>query len=412
MKSEIINVGTELLLGDIVNTNSRYLSKKLAEIGIDVFFHTVVGDNRERLKSTFITALNRSDLIIITGGLGPTKDDITKEVICEVLDIELILDTNILSKIKSYFKSCLKGMPHNNIKQAYIPKGSKILPNEIGTAPGFIIEKNGKIITLLPGPPKELSSMFENYLQQYLSSKSKYTIKSLTIKTIGIGESDLEMRIKDIIENQSNPTIATYAKEGQVEIRITAKATNEEVANRLINNVVDKITPIIKDYIYSYNNETLEELVYKILLERKLKIGFCESCTGGLIASRFTKIPGASKVFEEGIITYSNESKLRELGVRKETLQKYGAVSKETALEMAIGLKKKSKVDIALSVTGIAGPTGGTKDKPVGLVFIGLVTDKNQKCIKYNLKGSRTDIQKKTADRAFNEIRKLLLNLE
>jgi nicotinamide-nucleotide amidase len=412
MKSEIINVGTELLLGDILNTNSRYLSKKLAEIGIDVFFHSVVGDNKERLKSTVITALNRSDLIIITGGLGPTKDDITKEVICEVLDLELILDNNILSKIKCHFKSCLKGMPHNNIKQAYIPKGSKILPNQIGTAPGFIIEENGKIIALLPGPPKELSSMFENYLQQYLSSKSKHIIKSLTIKTIGIGESDLEMRIKDIIENQSNPTIATYAKEGQVEIRITAKATNEEVANCLINNVVDKITPVIKDYIYSYNNETLEELVYRMLLDRKLKIGFCESCTGGLIASRFTRIPGVSKVFEEGIITYSNESKLRELGVRKETLQKYGAVSKETALEMAIGLKKKSKVDIALSVTGIAGPTGGTKEKPVGLVFIGLVTDKNQKCIKYNLKGNRTDIQKKTADRAFNEIRKLLLNLE
>lgn len=409
MKAEIICVGTELLLGNIVNTNAQFLSQRLANLGIDVYYHSVVGDNAERLKEVTKIALDRSELIIYTGGLGPTNDDLTKEVISNILGLEMKLDNISLERIKKCFKKYDKIMTENNIKQAILPKDCIVLKNDIGTAPGVFLTYNEKKIVLLPGPPKEMHAMFNNYVVPLI--KQKYIIKSKTIKTIDIGESQLEDLIKDLIENQTNPTIATYAKEGQVDIRITGKGQYEEEIDKSINKIVEKIDKVLKDYIYSYDNETIEEVFYNLLKEKNMKVAFCESCTGGLVSSRFTKIPGTSLVFDRGIVTYSNNAKINELYVKKETLNLYSAVSSETAIEMANGLLSKSGVDIAFSTTGIAGPSGGTKNTPIGTVFIGIATKHESFSIECHFDGDRESIQYKAASKVFNEGRKYLLKI-
>ncbi|WP_416197983.1 MAG: Putative competence-damage inducible protein [Sporanaerobacter sp.] len=409
MKAEIICVGTELLLGNIVNANAQFLSQRLADLGIDVYYHSVVGDNAERLKEVTKIALDRSELIIYTGGLGPTNDDLTKEVISNILGLEMKLDNISLERIKKCFKKYDKIMTENNIKQAILPKDCIVLKNDIGTAPGVFLTYNEKKIVLLPGPPKEMHAMFNNYVVPLI--KQKYIIKSKTIKTIDIGESQLEDLIKDLIENQTNPTIATYAKEGQVDIRITGKGQYEEEIDKSINKIVEKIDKVLKDYIYSYDNETIEEVFYNLLKEKNMKVAFCESCTGGLVSSRFTKIPGTSLVFDRGIVTYSNNAKINELYVKKETLNLYSAVSSETAIEMANGLLSKSGVDIAFSTTGIAGPSGGTKNTPIGTVFIGIATKHESFSIECHFDGDRESIQYKAASKVFNEGRKYLLKI-
>ncbi|HHV27292.1 MAG TPA: competence/damage-inducible protein A [Tissierellia bacterium] len=409
MKSEIISVGSELLLGNTVNTNASFLSRKLAELGIDVFYHTVVGDNVYRLKTITKIALDRSDLIIYTGGLGPTEDDLTKEVVSETLGVDLELDNVHLAKLKKYFEKRNMKMTDNNIKQAYIIKDSKVLNNDIGTAPGVFLNWKDKKIILLPGPPTEMKTMFNNYTAPLLKQDS--IIKSKTIRTMGIGESSLEELIKDLVIEQSNPTIATYAKQGQVEIQVTGKGNNEKEIDLIIDPLVKEIDKRLGEYIYSYNNESIEEVFFKQLKKNHMTVAFCESCTGGLVSSRFTAIPGASQVFERGIVTYSNNSKIEELNVKESTLKTYGAVSEETAKEMAIGLLNKSNVDMALSITGIAGPTGGTKDKPVGLVYIGLASKDKSYVIKNIFTGSRQDIQNKAANKVFVEGRKYLLEI-
>lgn len=409
MKSEIISVGSELLLGNTINTNATFISMKLAELGIDIFYHTVVGDNANRLKDVTKLASSRSDLIIYTGGLGPTKDDLTKEVVSETLGIELELNNIYLENIKEYFKKKNTKMTENNIKQAYIPKGGKILNNDIGTAPGIFLNWKDKKIVFLPGPPNEMKTMFNNYTVPLL--KQENIIKSKVIKTMGIGESSLEELIKDIIANQSNPTIATYAKQGQVEIRVTGKGRSEKEVNQLINPIIDKINKKVGNYIYSYNDESIEEVFFQLLKKNNMTVGFCESCTGGLVSSRFTALAGASQVFERGIVAYSNNSKMEELNVNKDTLEAHGPVSEETAREMALGLLNKSNVDIALSTTGIAGPTGGTKTKPLGLVYIGLATKNENYAIKTFFTGDRNSIQRKAANKVFAEGRKYLLKI-
>lgn len=409
MKSEIISVGSELLLGNTVNTNASFLSRKLAELGIDVFYHTVVGDNVYRLKTITKIALDRSDLIIYTGGLGPTEDDLTKEVVSETLGVDLELDNVHLAKIKKYFEKRNMKMTDNNIKQAYIIKDSKVLNNDIGTAPGVFFNWKDKKIILLPGPPTEMKTMFNNYTAPLLKQDS--IIKSKTIRTMGIGESSLEELIKDLVIEQSNPTIATYAKQGQVEIQVTGKGKNEKEIDLIIDPLVKEIDKRLGEYIYSYNNESIEEVFFKQLKKNHMTVAFCESCTGGLVSSRFTAIPGASQVFERGIVTYSNNSKIEELNVKESTLKTYGAVSEETAKEMSIGLLNKTNVDMALSITGIAGPTGGTKDKPVGLVYIGLASKDKSYVIKNIFTGSRQDIQNKAANKVFVEGRKYLLEI-
>ena len=407
MKSEIISVGTELLLGHTLNTNSQYLSKKCADLGIDVYYHTVVGDNIDRLKEVTKIALNRSNLIIYTGGLGPTSDDITKEVVSELLNIELELNQDYLDEIEKYFKTINTDMTANNIKQAYIPKGSTVLKNDVGTAPGIFLSNNDATIIFLPGPPIELKTMFNRYAVPLLDKE--YIIKSKVIRTIGIGESELDNMLDNLIKVQTNPTIATYAKEGQVDITITAKSKEENEADLLIQNLTNKVSSIVGDYIYSYDGESLEETFFKLLKKSNMMVAFCESCTGGLITSRFTKISGVSEVLDRGIVTYSNKAKINELGVKGKTLDTYGAVSEQTAIEMAEGLLQKSNVDIAISTTGIAGPFSDNSKRPIGLVYIGLAIKDKSYAIECHFEGNRESIQNKAANYAFNEGRKFLL---
>ncbi len=409
LKGEIIAVGTELLSGSTTNTNAQYLSKRLSKLGIDVCYHTAVGDSPNNIKEVINISLNRSDIIILTGGLGPTQDDMTKEIVCDTLGIEQVRDNNILKQIKEYFKNSNREMPNNNIKQAYIPKESIILKNDIGTAPGFLINRNNKIFILLPGPPREMKLMFEKYAEKHL--QQDYIIKSKTIKTIGIGESALEELLKPIIKSYNNLTISTYAKLGQVDIEIIGKGNDSNQINRNITHAIKSIEKHVGDCIYSLNNKDIEEVLLELLLEHHMKIAFCESCTGGLLASRFTKIPGVSKVFDRGIITYSNMAKIEELGVEEETIKKYTAVSEETAREMAKGLLTKSNVDLSISTTGYAGPKSSDTKEKIGLVYIGLATKYGSHVIQCNFSGNRRTFQERAATKAFDEARKLLLSL-
>jgi nicotinamide-nucleotide amidase len=411
MICEILSVGTELLLGDILNTNSQYLNRRLADLGISVYFNTTVGDNPQRLKKALEIAFSRSDMVIATGGLGPTKDDLTKEVSAEFFGKKLILHEESLNRIKEFFEK--RGLPlmEGNIKQAYIIEGSKVIPNDWGTAPGIIYENNGKILILLPGPPREMILMFETYVVPYLLTLSSETIQSKVLRICGLGESFIEERIKDLIENQTNPTIAPYAKEGEAILRITAKAKSKEEAEKLIEEVEKEIRKRLGDFIYGEGDITLEEVVVKLLIEKGITIAVAESCTGGMISARIVNVPGVSKVFKEGIIAYSNESKIKRLNISEETLKKYGAVSKECALEMARNVALISGADIGLSSTGIAGPEGGTSDKPVGLVYLGLYMNGVENYKELKLSGDRNRIRLYTTINALDFLRRHILNL-
>ena len=410
MKGEIIAVGTELLLGNIVNTNAQYLSQKLADLGIDVYYHVVVGDNLKRLTETIKTSLERSDLVITSGGLGPTVDDLTKEGVSQALGLKLLPDEESIEKIKKMFNSTGRLMTENNIKQGYIPEGAVVLENNNGTAPGVLIEKNGKIVIMLPGPPKELYPMFENKVLPYLKAKANSTIRSKVLRVIGVGESAVEHMLKDIFDSQANPTIAPYAKDGEVHLRITAKTGIPEEADRLIAEMEQKVRAILGDNIYGCNEETLEEAVLKLLQEKNLTISLAESCTGGLVASRLTDIPGASASLISGVVSYSNESKINILKVREDTIRKYGAVSPQTAEEMAVGAKRLSNTDIGLSITGIAGPDGGSAEKPVGLCYIGIAAGNSVNVQKIMLTGNRNRIRWSSSSRALDFLRRELLS--
>lgn len=409
MIAEIITIGLEVTTGSILNTNSKYISNKLLELGIDTYYHTSVDDNKERLEEVINNAIKRADLIITTGGLGPTDDDITKEVIAYHLGLSLIKNEDIENQIRNKFSKLNKSMPTNNIKQAIIPEGCHFLVNHMGTAPGIFLLKGNKKIILLPGPPREMEFMFDNEVVPLIKGNDIIVKKSINL--IGIGESDLEMKIKDLIHGDEDIIIATYPKEVEVEIKIIGKGTNRQIVGNKIDEIINVLNSRFSDYIYSYDNISIEEVVFNILKNRNLKIGFCESCTGGLIMSRFTRIPGVSSVFEKGIVTYSNEAKIQEVGVNPKTLEKFGAVSKETAIEMSKGLLKLPNIDVALSVTGIAGPDGGTSEKPVGTVYISISNKEKTIVEKFNMSGSREYIQNRTSTLGFNEIRKFLLNL-
>lgn len=395
MKAEILTVGTEILLGDIVNTNSQFLAKELANLGIEVYYQGSIGDNEERLLEVFDESLKRSDLVITTGGLGPTKDDITKEVAAKYFNQELILNEPSLKQLKKYFKDRNLKLSQNNLKQIYFPKDAIILENLNGTAPGAILRKDNKTIIVMPGPPKEMKLMFEKSVRPYLEKLTNTVLKSKTLRIFGMGESLVEDRLIDLIKNQSNPTIAPYVGVGDVTLRITSKAQNENEANKLV---------------YGEGDTSIEEVVAKILVEKNLTISTAESCTGGMVSSSLINYPGISSVFMEGCVTYSNESKIIRLGVKKETLDKYGAVSEQTAKEMAIGIAKNFNTNIGLSTTGIAGPEGGTKDKPVGLVYMGIYINGNTIVKKYEFKGSRQEIREKATKTLLNDLRLELLN--
>jgi len=409
MNAEIISVGTEILMGQITNTNARYLSEKLASLGVDVYFQTTVGDNFERLKQALSIAFSRSNMVILTGGLGPTGDDITKEAAASYFDMPLYLNDEALAAIEKYFQKLNRKMTKNNEKQAMFPKEAIILPNDNGTAPGCIMEKGDKAAILLPGPPIEMVPMFEKYVIPYLKEKSRDVIYSKVLRFIGIGEAALEERLSDLLESQTNPTLALYAKEGEVTVRVSAKAKDENEAKKLVEDMCGVLISRCPDEFYAYGDDnSLVKVVCKALMERNLSISTAESCTGGLLGQNITSIPGASQIFSQGIITYSNSAKMQYLGVREKTLKTHGAVSCECAKEMAQGMRRISNSDISVAITGIAGPSGGTAEKPVGLVYISLA-HKNGVCVKkFNFSGSREKIRNYAVLNALNLVREYL----
>lgn len=373
---ELISVGTEILLGDILNTDAQYLSIELAKLGISVIHQSTVGDNRERLLAQLDEAAKRSDIIILSGGLGPTPDDLTKEVCCEFFGKEMFLHEPTVEKIKKYFSSKGIEMAQNNLKQAMLPKDCVIFPNDNGTSPGMAIEKDGVHILVLSGPPRELKPMFQNCAVPYLMQFSDRIIVSHNIRTFGIGESSMAEKVNDLFDAQ-NPTVAPYAKDGEALLRVTAMAKTKEDAESLCEPIIEEIKKRLDAYVYGVDYNCIEEAVVGMLKEHHLKVATAESCTGGLIAKRITDVPGASEVFECGIISYANGIKHKVLGVSEDDLNKYGAVSEPVAKQMAQGALKVSGADIAVSVTGIAGPDSDSTGKPVGLVYIGLADKEN-----------------------------------
>lgn len=412
MKAEILAVGTEILLGDIVNTNAQYLAKELAQLGIDVYYQTVVGDNPKRLEETIFNAFSRADFIITTGGLGPTEDDLTKETGAKYFKKKLVLDEKAMEMLKRFFEKIGRKMTENNVKQAYVPEGSFVLYNENGTAPGIIIEENGKILVMLPGPPKETIPMFEQQVKPYLKEKQEYTFVSRVLRVAGVGESTMETRVKDLIDAQTNPTIAPYAKQTESLLRITARAKTEEEAEAMIEPVAQKIYERLGENVYAEGETNIESVVGQMLIDKGLTISTSESCTGGLLAGTLIEYPGISKVFVDGVVSYSNESKMKRLGVKKETLQKYGAVSSETAAEMAEGVAKTAGTKVGISTTGVAGPNGGTKEKPVGLVYVGLFIDGETKTKEFHFAGDRQRIRERTVYSALDWLRRELRKKE
>lgn len=413
MRVEIMAVGTELLLGDILNTNAQFLAQELANLGIEVYYQTVVGDNPQRLKDTIYHAFSRADLIITTGGLGPTEDDLTKETAAEYFGEKLVLDEKAFNRIKTYFDRTGRVMTQNNVKQAMVPENNcMVLYNDNGTAPGIIIEKNGKMIVMLPGPPRETVPMFVNQVKPYLAQKQEYTFLSRILRVANVGESAMAARVQDIMDVQTNPTIAPYAKDGEAILRITAKAKSEAEADALIDPVAEKLKERLGDAVYAEGETDLQTVVAELLIERKLTIATAESCTGGLIASKLIEYPGISEVLLEGCVTYSNDAKMRRLGVKAETLEQFGAVSEETAREMAEGIARTSGAEIGIATTGIAGPGGGSEEKPVGLVYMGLYYKGKTDVKKCNFAGKRQAIRERAAYTALDWLRKAMLNEE
>lgn len=411
MVVELISVGTELLLGNIVNTNTRFLAEKCAAAGLSVYYQVTVGDNRERMKETFETALKRADVVVITGGLGPTEDDLTKEVCAEVMGYSLVEDPHTRERLEDFFKNSIyKEIPDNNWKQAMIPEGCKVLDNENGMAPGLIMEKDQKTAILLPGPPNELIPMFTKQVMPYLASRQPQTIVSQMVKICGYGESQVADMVKDLIEAQTNPTIAPYAKTGEVHLRVTAKAANEEEAKKQIKPIVKELKNRFGMAIYTTKEEeTLEMAVVRLLKKYDLTVSTAESCTGGMLAAKLVNVPGVSDVYKEGFITYSNKAKRKNLEVSKSTLKKYGAVSEQVAKEMATGGVLAADSDICVSITGIAGPDGGTEEKPVGLVYIGCYLKDHVAVECYQFKGNREKIREQATMKALDLLRRSII---
>lgn len=415
MITELISVGTEILLGNIVNTNSAYLSEKCALLGLSVYYQDVVGDNEGRMRDVIRTALDRSDVVILTGGLGPTEDDITKEVTADLMGMPLKEDSHSRKLIDKYLKEYEKNNPQrritkNNYKQAMVPDGAIVLDNHNGTAPGLILEKKGKTAILLPGPPNELKPMFEEYVVPYLQKNQPEIIVSQMVKISGIGESQVAEEIQDLIESQTNPTIAPYAKTGEVHLRVTASAENEKACRKLIKPVVKELKKRFGENVFATDeSKTLEEAVINLLKEKDLKLSLAESLTGGMIAQRIVNVSGASEVFGYGFVTYSNKAKHKCLGVKKCTLKEQGAVSAKCAREMAKGACKASGADISISVTGLAGPGGGTKETPVGTVFMGCCYKGKAISKEFHFTGNRTRIREQTTAHALAMLRDCII---
>ena len=417
MRVELVSVGTELLLGDIVNTNTAYLSKELAALGFGVFRQTTVGDNRERLIKTLESAFLENDTVIITGGLGPTDDDITKECAAEYFGREFYFHEYSWVKIlERLTRSGRNIITENNKKQAMIPEGAIVLENYCGTAPGIIIEENNKRIILLPGPPREMHDMFEKRVKPYLEKFSSKQFISKYVRFYGIGESLLETKIKDIMDNQTNPTLALYAKTGEVLLRITVSGDDKAECEDLIRKQLDEIEKRVGEYIYLVGDEDISStqtemntVVANLLIENKFTISIAESLTGGKISSMLVEKSGISEALLEGVVCYSNKSKINTLGVREETLEKFGAVSEDVAKEMVLGVAKRLGADFAVATTGIAGPNSDGSGKPVGLVYIGIYAQGDISVKECLFTGDRELIRYRTSVEALEEVRRNIL---
>ena len=409
MIAEIVAIGTELLMGQIVNTDAQYLSRRLQSLGISVYYHTTVGDNPQRMRDTLALALSRSDLVITTGGLGPTQDDLSKEIAAQLLGLEMELDEDSWRAIEGYFRRLGRECPENNKKQAMFGKGSIILPNACGTAPGALIEKGGKTVVQLPGPPHEMADMFEKQVYARLAEKTGGCIASRYIRIYGMGESHVAQLCSKWIEAEGAVTVAPYCSLGECQLRVTARAQSEELALAQVLPVVREITALLGGSVYAVtptSEGSMEEVAGEALTQRGLTVATAESCTGGLVAAKLVNYPGISSALGEAHVTYANEAKIRYCGVKPETLEVFGAVSEQTAREMAQGLRERSGADIAVSTTGIAGPSGGTKEKPVGLVYVGCADQSGVRVERLQLTGSRERIRNLAALRALDMIRR------
>lgn len=407
MKTEIISIGTEITTGGIINTNSYYLAKGLLDLGIETNYQTSVDDNPGRLREVFETALNRVDLIITTGGLGPTEDDMTKEVLADYLGLKLLTDGEEVKHIREKFKARDK-IPSNNYKQAVKIEGSRFIENSVGTAPGTFLAHGNKKIILLPGPPRELEPMFMNQVRPLLNG-AKLNILTKSVNITGIGESQVEMDIKDLIHRYEDIEVATFARTQNVEIRLIGRGEDRKILEGKFQDILSEIKVRFKGNIFTYDNRPIENVVIDLLRDRGLRIGFAESCTGGLLAARLVRVSGASDVLDRAKVTYSNQAKMEELRVRGETLENFGAVSSQTAGEMLDGLLATSSIDLGISTTGLVGPNGDGTNKPVGLVYIGLGNKEKTLIKEYRLNGDRKNMQDRIVELALFNMRKFIL---
>ena len=412
MVAEILSVGTELLMGQIANTDAQYLSRRLSELGVTLYRHTTVGDNPSRVKQALAEALERADMVITTGGLGPTEDDLTKEMVGEFFGLPMELDEKSLEALRTRMCRIGREMTENNNKQAYFPRSAIIMPNACGTAPGCIVEHDGKAVAVLPGPPREMKDMFERQLAPYLRRRSGEHIESRFLRVFGVGESKTEVLLLDLFHGE-NPTLALYCGAGEVTARISARVPLGTDAAPMIDPMEAEIRRRLGNAVYAAygpgEEVNLASTVLKILMERGESIATAESCTGGMLISHLIDCPGASAAVHEGHVTYSNEAKMRVLGVRAETLQAHGAVSAECALEMAEGARRASGATWALSTTGVAGPDGGTPEKPVGLVYVGVAGPDGARAERLMLRGDRDWIRTLACQNALNLLRLRLL---
>lgn len=411
MRAEIIFTGTELLLGQVLNTHAQCLGQELAALGVEIIRHTTVGDDWEGLTNALREALGRADLIITTGGLGPTSDDLTLAAVADVLGLPLVLNETVLYWIKEYFARRGQAVPENLTRQAYFPEGAIVLPNAAGTAPGCIVEKEGKIIISLPGPPRELTPMFEDHVVPFLSKRLARggVLNFRVVRVTGIAEYAVQNLLRDL-EGKEKVQLGYIAKPGEVHVRIAAVGRDAAEAQQLVAGMIKEVRARLGDYIFAYDEESIEEVAGKLLAAKGYTVAVAESCTAGMVAARLTDVPGSSAYFMGGIVAYDNKVKEKILGVQTEILRDKGAVSPETAVAMAEGVRRLLCTDAGIGITGIAGPTGGTPEKPVGLVYIAVAVPGQTVVKKYNFPGRRFAVRQGAANAALKMLRDLLEN--
>ena len=410
LSAEIIAIGSELLAPDRTDTNSLWLTEKLNQLGIEVKLKTIVGDDDARLEETINDATRRSKVVITTGGLGPTEDDITRKITARALGKRLLLDENVLAEIKQRFQGFGVAMPERNSRQAMVIEDAEVLPNPNGTAPGMFIEHNGTAIALLPGPPREMRPMFENYVASKLERRAgNIRVVRRMLRVAGLGESAVDEKIAPVYTQYENPQTTILFNQTEIEVHLTARGRTEEEANALLDRVVLQLEDKLGNAIFAFAGEKMEEVVGLKLAVGGYTLSVAESCTGGLLAQRLTDVPGSSKYFIEGVVTYSNDAKTRALGVEPILLLEHGAVSAPVAEAMAEGMRKRTETDFALAITGIAGPGGGTEEKPVGTVFIAISSEVGTEHRKLKLPGDRQLIRWRASQAALDLLRKRLI---